>query len=228
MRPDTGPFLGFFPFRTPLPLPIQDPDSAPTKTVEVACTWLPYIRGALLTLTMQYAWPQDDPALVLQAQLQAMTLIAMFSECDSSDIPIACESFFYSGTQDGWEPEIAGGVDYGIWDGSGWEPGCMGCHGASYSQLQIRKGAAAGSHWYSMVVRYTSDVEINFNAIWNDPTPAGPTVVGNAGTDQVVTIPVNEDATVFRLVATTNPGDVVTFKITQIDIIISSPDGGCP
>jgi hypothetical protein len=103
VRPDTGPFLGFFPFRTPLALPVQDSDGEPHVSIDIPCTWLPYVRGALLTLTMQYAWPQDDPVAVLLAQNRAMSLIAKFVECDDAIPPIAC-GYDFALSDAGWNP----------------------------------------------------------------------------------------------------------------------------
>jgi len=88
-------------FRTPVPLPDKDPDASPTRTFTLNCEWLPYIRGALLQLILQYTWPQDDPAAVYLAQQRAMTLISMFDECATADLPFACPYTFESG-QEGW------------------------------------------------------------------------------------------------------------------------------
>jgi len=89
LRPDTGNPLALSSFRTPVPLPTQDPDADPTVSITFACSWLPYIRGALMGLTMQYTWPQGDPDAVLLAQQRAMTLISMFTECDFA-VPFSC------------------------------------------------------------------------------------------------------------------------------------------
>jgi len=65
--------------------------------VTVSCQWLPYIRGALYQLLLQYTWTQDDPALVALAQQRANSLISFFDECSSADIPFACfEDFILS------------------------------------------------------------------------------------------------------------------------------------
>lgn len=101
MRPDTGPFLTLSPFRTPVPLPVQDPDGEPSVSVTVACSWLPYIRGALMALTMQDTFPRTSDADTLLAQQRAMSLIALFVECEAPIPPIACPYDFGS-SDGGW------------------------------------------------------------------------------------------------------------------------------
>jgi len=90
LRPDTGPYLALASFRGPIPLPVQDLDGLPSRTITVPCSYLPMMRGALLQLVLQYTWPQDDPAAVLLAQQRAMTLIAALEECEGTIPPIAC------------------------------------------------------------------------------------------------------------------------------------------
>lgn len=103
MQQNFGSELTAWNFRRPLPLPVQDPDGSPTVSVEIACSWLPYIRGALLALVLQYTWPQDDPAAVYLAQQRAMSLIAMFAECPDALPPIACD-YDFTLTDGGWTP----------------------------------------------------------------------------------------------------------------------------
>lgn len=90
MQPDVGNPFNAPSFPRPLPLPVADPDASPARLISVNCGWLPYIRGALMQLTQQYTWPQDDPAAVLLAQQRAMTLIALFDECAGENLPFAC------------------------------------------------------------------------------------------------------------------------------------------
>lgn len=90
MRPDTGSEVHLSPFRNPVPVPTVDPDASPTQSIAINCQWLAYIRGALLALTEQYTWVQDDPAAWNLAQARAMTLISMLTECSSPDIPFSC------------------------------------------------------------------------------------------------------------------------------------------
>ena len=106
MRPDTNPFLTIFPFRTALPLPTQDPDAGPTIDITIACSWLPYIRGALAVLTEQFVWPQDDPAAMYLAQQRAMSLIAMFVECTTLP-PFAC-NYDFTVSDGGWHQRDEG------------------------------------------------------------------------------------------------------------------------
>lgn len=89
MWPDTpwAPAKGSF--STPVLPPTVDPDASPTKSLAVSCAWLPFIRGALLQLVLQATWKETGDALTL-AQMRAMTLISMFDECSTSEVPFAC------------------------------------------------------------------------------------------------------------------------------------------
>lgn len=118
MQPDTGSKVLYPSFNSPLPLPPQDPNGSPSKAFTIACSWLPYIRGALYQLTQQWSWPQDDPAALLLAQQQAMTLIAMFTECADPLPPLAC-NYDFASSNTGWtavSPYLSGS-----WSpGNGW------------------------------------------------------------------------------------------------------------
>lgn len=116
MQPDVGNPVNLPSFPRPIPLPLVDPDSAPTISVAVSCAWLPYIRGALSQLVQQYTWPQDVPSEVLLAQQRAMTLIAMFEECGGG-LPVACPYDFTTGDQHGWNPWMG----FAHWYGAGFE-----------------------------------------------------------------------------------------------------------
>ena len=80
-------------FQTPVLPPATDPDAAPTKNFAINCSWLPFIRGALLQLVLQASWKADEPLLTL-TQERAMTLISMFQECPSALIPFLCSGDF--------------------------------------------------------------------------------------------------------------------------------------
>lgn len=138
MRPDTGPFLALSPFRFPVPLPIQDPDAAPTTTITISCSWLPYIRGALLALLMQYTWPQGDDAAVYLAQQRANTLIAMFTECAAPLFPVSC-FYDYTISTAGWALDPS---SFGVYTPAvGWQ----GTFVDGHSQSAIRIGIAVNS-----------------------------------------------------------------------------------
>jgi len=101
-RDPVNPFT-FSPFAGKLDYPLLDPGEAPNTTVTIACEWLPYVRGALSTLTQQWSWKQDDPAQVLLAQQRAMTLIGMFTECSGLPPALACNYNFFD-SDSGWSP----------------------------------------------------------------------------------------------------------------------------
>jgi len=115
---DTGSKVLYPSFNSPLPLPAQDPDGEPTISVTVACSWLPYIRGALYQLTQQWSWPQDSAAELALAQARAQTLIAMFEECDDTIPPIAC-GYNFTVSNAGWEA-ISPYTSFGYNPGFGW------------------------------------------------------------------------------------------------------------
>jgi len=82
MWPDEPYALGRGSFLRPVPPPLGEVDASPTKTVAVACEWLPYIRGSLMQLLLQASWDTNDPAQLLLAQERAFQLIdlsALFS-----------------------------------------------------------------------------------------------------------------------------------------------------
>lgn len=85
-------------FQQPVVAPDWDPDASPTKTVEVACVWLPYIRGALYQLLLQSTWDPAGPDL-LHTQQRVFNLIDLFSECSSGVLPFACPYPFSEGDE---------------------------------------------------------------------------------------------------------------------------------
>lgn len=99
--------MGLFPnsgFAVPVPSfpnpvipPEVEPNQGPVATIEVSCEWLPYIRGALLQLTLQATW-DGDLATVNLAQDRANKLITMFGGTNPCDCGIPC-------------PPVAGGED---------------------------------------------------------------------------------------------------------------------
>lgn len=81
-------------FQRPVLPPGAAPDVAPTKTVTVACAWLPFIRGALQQLLLEATWqPTTTPGL-LQVQEWVFQLIDIFDECPTGDLPLACNYGF--------------------------------------------------------------------------------------------------------------------------------------
>jgi len=78
-------------FLRPVLPPPFEPGASPTKTVAVNCSWLPYIRGALMQLLLQATWKTDDPAALLLAQERVFNLIDLFTECSSSIDAFSCD-----------------------------------------------------------------------------------------------------------------------------------------
>jgi len=103
MEPDTGSKVLYPSFNSPLPLPVQDPDGEPSISINIACSWLPYVRGALYQLTQQWSWPQESLADRALAQARAQTLIAMFEECETPIPPIYC-GYNFQVSDTGWTP----------------------------------------------------------------------------------------------------------------------------
>jgi hypothetical protein len=77
-------------FERPVPLPLTEPTDSPKLTVQVNCSWLPYIRGALQQLLLQATWSTDDPAALLLAQQRVFNLIDLFGECSGGGFAFAC------------------------------------------------------------------------------------------------------------------------------------------
>jgi hypothetical protein len=116
MEPNTGSKVLYPSFDSPLTLPVQDPDGEPSISITVACSWLPYIRGALYQLTQQWSWPQDDQVALDLAQARALTLIAMFVECEEPIPPFSC-NYDFTISDAGWtvdDPDGHGIYDAGI------------------------------------------------------------------------------------------------------------------
>ena len=91
MFPDEGYAPAVPSFPSPILPPISDPGASPTKTVAINCSWLPYIRGALLQLVLQSTWRTSDPDALTLAQMRAMTLISLFDECSELVLPFSCD-----------------------------------------------------------------------------------------------------------------------------------------
>lgn len=90
-------------FKFPIVPPTTGPADSPTRSFSINCGWLPFIRGALYQLVQQATWKAATYDEVLLAQQQAMTLIAMFDECDEP-LPFACPVDFEGGSPGHWEP----------------------------------------------------------------------------------------------------------------------------
>jgi len=90
MFPDSPFATAVGSFQSAVLPPSVDPDATPTKSFDISCEWLPFIRGALQQLVLQSTWKTDDPAVLLLAQQRAMTLIAMFEECTTLIVPFEC------------------------------------------------------------------------------------------------------------------------------------------
>lgn len=111
-------------FQTPVAPPLADPDAAPTHSISINCSWLPFVRGALEQLLLQATWKTDDPATLLLAQQRAWTLIAMFDECTGSTVPFACPFDFrlhpYDGVAANDDPDLTPAAQAVYAPGFGW------------------------------------------------------------------------------------------------------------
>jgi len=85
-------------FGRPVLPPNFDPSASPTRTFTINCSWVPFIRGALLQLVEQATWKTDDPDVLTLAQMRAMTLIGMFDECSTVVLPFSCDFDIESST----------------------------------------------------------------------------------------------------------------------------------
>jgi len=94
MYPDAPYAEGRGSFLRPVPLPHYGPSAEPTKTIIVACEWLPYIRGALQQLLLQTTWATDNPVFLTDIQGNVFNLIDLFSECPESELPFTCDYDF--------------------------------------------------------------------------------------------------------------------------------------
>lgn len=234
MLPDSGYAHAVGSFPNPLPLPVQDPDASPNKSFTIACSWLPYVRGALQQLLLQSTWDTDDPVLLNLVQSRAFSLIAMLEECTGSPVfPFACPyDFLSSGEQQGWsgvDDEGCPGVNYAVWDGTGFEPGCQGCCSVLYWQMQLRK--TTGSVRVDTVsIIYSSAVSLYMEIKNNDGSN---NVVGGvfpSGELLTASFVVNKDYTRPILVLTTYPFTDAgsSFKVTEVILTGYSSTGGCP
>lgn len=103
-------------FRRPVPLITDEPGASPSISVSVACSWLPYIRGALQQLLLEATWATDDPAALLIQQQRVFNLIDLFQECSPLVLPFSCPFDFSSGGNGG-VIQLGRGVYV---SGSGW------------------------------------------------------------------------------------------------------------
>jgi len=227
MRPDTGPFLALSPFRTPVPLPTQDPDGSPNIAVTIACSWLPYIRGALFALTMQYTWPQGDPDAVLLAQQRAMSLIALFVECSEPIPPISC-NYDIADSPDGWT--ITSPYDQGTYTGG---QGYVGTFVSTASQraLTIDHAFTSPSVVTHVEFAYDSDQDgdgpNNFIGIFID-SGSGPVLMASDtvhfGADNILSWSGEVDGVVDVLIQMNSGTFVADYRLTRAQILGLSTD----
>jgi len=157
-------------FLFPIEVPGTDPDATPTKSIEVACAWLPFIRGALFQLVQQATWATDDPAVLLLAQQRAMTLISLFEECSSSELPFACPFDFTGADDQGWElfpntggftPDTRGSLVLG----DGWEN-----TNETYAGTRHVSGVAINRTFTATTI---TGVDVNWRLVKGDMDQAG-------------------------------------------------------
>jgi len=151
-------------FPDPLPLPTEDPDASPGLTVTVACSWLPYVRGALQQLLLQSTWKTSDPDQLLLAQQRAFNLIDLFQECSTAVLPFACpydftlaDGGFYNRT--GYTPPYTDD-QIGVWATlTGWVGQYTTAPGINRSIAGVDILAGVGSASYTGI-----DVELYYTA----------------------------------------------------------------
>lgn len=182
-------------FRRPVPVPSQDPDATPTITVTVACSWLPYIRGALLQLLLQSTWDTGNPAVLELAQQRAFNLIDLFQECASAPA-ISCPfDFSVPGAGAGGfvnipEPAYTPGYFGQVIDGTGWVS-TLGVHSGGtlfLKQIEIAKTFSPAVHMTAL--------EMDFNlspGVFSSPPPQQGIVAYHSGV-QVQSILYNPSA----------------------------------
>lgn len=232
MYPDSPFAIPHGSFQSPVPIPAGDPDGSPSRTFTLACSWLPYIRGALAQLLLQATWDTDDPAALNLVQARAATLISMFDECSSAPIyPFACPyAWDTSESEMGWSAvDYAGCTTYALWDGNGFEAvHVAGCVDPGW-QAQIWLDVS-DLHIDTVTIVYTSVGNIAFecaNKNGSDDVAGG---TWPAGTERTASFVVNRDRTGVRIIATNDPFDSsgADFKLNSITLTGYKSTPGCP
>lgn len=230
--PSRGSFL------RPVPPPSQEPGASPTKTVEVNCQWLPYIRGALMQLLLQATWVSTDADLSL-TQGRVWNLIDLFAECDSAFLPIACPYPFEGGDQGGWvvghrtDSNGCSG-DAAQWTGTAFESCRINPPG--YQQLGVNKCLGQRLDAVTLVVTTASPFSYEVYAYPAClPTPGTPTLVcaggSSDGVDVRVTCAAGIDCGMLLIILTNSPADGsinVPILLTEVDLILENSSGACP
>lgn len=98
-------------FERPVLAPTSGPDSSPTRTITLSCAWQVWIRGALQQLLLQSTWSGLTAAELYQVQQWVFQLIDMFDECESVELPFACDYKFTDSTGF-WEVDPAFGLGF--------------------------------------------------------------------------------------------------------------------
>lgn len=226
-------------FTTPVLPPSTDPRDSPTKTVEVNCQWLPYIRGALMQLVLQATWIPTDVGFT-DIQMRAMTLIDLFKECDTSVLPIACPYPFFGGDTGGWDRVQYASADgscppySAIFTGTAYES-CTRPPG--YDQINLIKALNQRLVAMEVVVTSAFHTEFDLNDRGSDTYPYGSNtlLVGGGdippGTEVHATFAVGADVSNVQLVLTNSPADSSHNSLIilhEVNLILENSSGECP
>lgn len=174
-------------FPAPVQPPQVDPDADPLGTIRVNCSWLPYIIGACMQLTLQATW-KGTPDDIKLAQLRANNLLSLFfpintcgcgKDCTEQD-GIDCGGDCCMGCCIRFENGVLQTLVCGVWtDVPGQSPaGSGGQPGNGAPQPQPGGGQAtymacfdADNTWVLPTLVNSGDV-INVTSTsgaWNDP-----------------------------------------------------------
>lgn len=219
-------------FQHPVLPPSTDPRDSPTKSVEINCQWLPYIRGALQQLVLQATWVPTDVGFT-DIQMRAMTLISLFDECDESILPIACPYDWESALSElGWTVfcDVPHGC-IGVFSGSAFESTSVG----DFNQLQIISPTVAAPLVTSATFTYTSaqPVQVQWGT-WDGSTLnlINGTILGPSGTGVSITLPMHDAVPdKLRFVFSNYPADSGHDALIQVSIgqvILDNASGECP
>ena len=119
-------------FQNPVPIPVGDPAVGPFLTMQIEPTWLPVLLGAAEQLLQPSTWDTTDPALRLNAQMNAMEMIFRLGEATMLDLvrfqfTEGCGLQFSTDTGTTWE-DVPGWADYAHTCFAG-PPGAQGIQG---------------------------------------------------------------------------------------------------
>lgn len=232
----------------PVPVPSQGPDAFPKLTVQVACSWLPYIRGALKQLLLQTTWDTTDPSVLAIVQQQAFDLIDLFPECNSGPAFSCPYDFTGSGAgPNGWtntdDTPMSPNTQGVFTSGLGWSntesvyppdasnvqgvditlhfPSAVTIINAEYV-FYLVKGTFNSGDWQNGIILYNGGSAVATNLVESESDPDGSAIVRGVtpGTYTVTDIRV-----VMRCASSTSPLTGGGCAIQQINYDVQG--GGC-